>query len=168
MLRIPGWCEAAGLRVNGEASDEPLKPGTYVELKRAWKAGDLIELTLPLRPRMIKAHPKAEEIRNHVAVTRGPIVYCLEGMDLPDGVSILEVFAPDDMSLEAKMESELLGGVVTIEGQARRLYEDKGNGSLYLEAGMEQEEALDIRLIPYYAWNNRGIDEMTVWLPRRF
>ena len=168
MLRIPGWCEAAGLRVNGEASDEPLKPGTYVELKRAWITGDLIELTLPLRPRMIKAHPKAEEIRNHVAVTRGPIVYCLEGMDLPDGVSILEVFAPDDMSLEAKLESELLGGVVTIEGQARRLYEDKGNGSLYLEAGMEQEEALDIRLIPYYAWNNRGIDEMTVWLPRRF
>ncbi len=168
MLRVPGWCESAELRVNGDASDAPLRPGTYLELRRAWKAGDVIELTLPMRPRMLKAHPKAEEIRNHVAVTRGPIVYCLEGVDLPDGVSILEVYAPDDMSLQAKMESELLGGVVTLEAQARRLYEDNGASALYIEAGKEKEEALDIRLIPYYAWNNRGIDEMTVWLPRRF
>ena len=168
MLRIPGWCETASLRVNGAASDAPLTPGTYVELRRAWRAGDVIELTLPLRPRAIKAHPKAEEIRNHVAIMRGPIVYCLEGMDLPKGVSILEVYAPDDMPLQAKMESDLLGGVVTIEGEARRLYETNGGSALYLEAGKEKDEALDIRLIPYYAWNNRGIDEMTVWLPRRF
>ncbi len=168
MLRIPGWCDGAALRINGEASDMPLAPGTYVELTRAWNRGDVIELILPLAPRTIKAHPKAEEIRNHVAIMRGPIVYCLEGMDLPAGVSILEVYAPDDMPLEAKMESELLGGVVTIAGQARRLYEENGATALYLEAGREQEEALDIRLIPYYAWNNRGVDEMTVWLPRRF
>ena len=168
MLRIPGWCDGAALRINGEASDMPLAPGTYFELTRAWNRGDVIELILPLAPRTIKAHPKAEEIRNHVAIMRGPIVYCLEGMDLPAGVSILEVYAPDDMPLEAKMESELLGGVVTIAGQARRLYEENGATALYLEAGREQEEALDIRLIPYYAWNNRGVDEMTVWLPRRF
>ena len=56
-------------------------------------------------------------------------------MDLPDGVSILEVYAPDDMPLEAKMESELLGGVVTIEGQARRLYEENGATALYPGGG---------------------------------
>ena len=120
MLRIPGWREGAGLNVNGETSDAPLAPGTCVKLKRAWKAGVVIELTLPMRPRMIKAHPKAEEIRNHVAVMRGPMVYCLEGMDLPSGVSILEVYAPDDMPLEPKLESDLLGGVVTIAGLPRR------------------------------------------------
>ena len=168
MLRIPGWCDAPALRVNGEMSDLPLTPESYVEVNRAWKAGDVIELRLPMPPRKVKAHPKAEEIRNHVAIMRGPIVYCLEGMDLPDGVSILEVYVPDDMVLEAQMENELLGGVVTIEGQARRLYEENGESALYLEAGQEKEEALDIRLIPYYAWNNRGVDEMTVWLPRRF
>ena len=48
------------------------------------------------------------------------------------------------------------------------LYEDNEKGALYFEVGAESEEALDIRLIPYYAWNNRGVDEMTVWLPRRF
>ena len=168
MLRIPGWCDAAGLRVNGEASDMPLTAESYVEVKRAWQAGDVIELSLPMRPRLIKAHPKAEEIRNHVAVMRGPLVYCLEGIDLPSGVSILDVYAPNDMGLAASREADLLGGVMAIKGVARHITEVKGSDALYREAGNEREADLDITLIPYYAWNNRGISEMTVWLPRRY
>ncbi len=168
MLRIPGWSDESSLSVNDESSDVPLQPGSYAELKRAWKAGDVIELSLPMRPRMIKAHPKAEEIRNHVAVMRGPIVYCLEGLDLPAGISILDVYAPDDMGLTASREDELLGGVMAIKGVARHITERNGSKALYLEAGSEREADLDIMLIPYYAWNNRGINEMTVWLPRRY
>ena len=168
MLRIPGWCGDARLSINGEASDATLDGESYVELRRAWKSGDVIELHLPMRPRLIKAHPKAEEIRNHVAVMRGPIVYCLEGFDLPDDVSILDVYAPDDMRLTAKREDDLLGGVMTIKGDARHITERNGSNALYLEAGNEQEADLPIKLIPYYAWNNRGINEMTVWLPRRY
>ena len=167
-LRLPGWCDAAELRINGEASDAILAPASYVELKRVWRAGDVVELSLPMKPRMIKAHPKAEEIRNHVAVMRGPIVYCLEGVDLPDGVSILDVYAPDDMGLEASREANLLGGLTAIKGVARHITERNGSTALYLEVGDEREEHLDIRLIPYYAWNNRGVNEMTVWLPRRY
>lgn len=168
MLRIPGWCDAAGLAINGEPREEPLPPGTYVELKRGWKAGDVIELSLPMRPRLIKAHPKAEEIRNHVAVMRGPIVYCVEGLDLPAEVSILDVYAPDDMALTASLEEDLLGGIMAIKGVARHITERNGSPALYMEAGQEREEDLEITLIPYYAWNNRGINEMTVWLPRRY
>lgn len=168
MLRIPGWCDAAELSINGVASELPLNPGSYVEVKRAWSAGDVIELNLPMRPRMIKAHPKAEEIRNHVAVMRGPIVYCLEGHDLPEGVSILDVYAPDGMKLTAKWQDDLLGGVTAIQGRARHITERNGSAALYREAGDEREEDLDVTLIPYYAWNNRGVDEMTVWLPRRY
>ncbi len=168
MLRIPGWCGDACLSINGEASDATLDGESYVDLRRAWKSGDVIELHLPMRPRLIKAHPKAEEIRNHVAVMRGPIVYCLEGFDLPDDVSILDVYAPDDMRLTAKREDDLLGGVMTIKGDARHITERNGSNALYLEAGNEQEADLPIKLIPYYAWNNRGINEMTVWLPRRY
>ena len=168
MLRIPGWADGASLQINGDASDLPLNPQSYVELRRVWQAGDVIDLRLPLRPRIIKAHPKAEEIRNHVAIMRGPIVYCLEGVDLPEDVSMLEVYLPDETVLESKLDEDLLGGVVTISGAARRLYEENGSPDLYLQAGHEKEEQLDIRLVPYYAWNNRGIGEMTVWLPRRF
>ncbi len=168
MLRIPGWASDASLSVNGEPSNLDLTPGSYVELKRVWRAGDAIELRLPQQARVIKAHPKAEEIRNHVAIMRGPIVYCLEGVDLPADVSMLEVHAPDDMQLQATHEADLLGGVVTIMGTARQLVDENGPSALYWEAGDEREEPLDIKLIPYYAWNNRGISEMTVWLPRRF
>lgn len=168
MLRIPGWCGDASLSINGETSAAPLEPASYVELRRAWKSGDVIELGLPMRPRLIKAHPKAEEIRNHVAVMRGPIVYCLEGTDLPDVVSILDVYAPDDMRLTARREEDLLGGIITINGTARHITERNGSSALYMEAGNEEEAELDITMIPYYAWNNRGINEMTVWLPRRY
>ncbi len=166
MLRIPGWADAASLRVNGETSDLPLNPGTYANLRRTWQADDVVELRLPMRPRLVKAQPKAEEIRNHVAVMRGPLVYCLEGVDLPDDVSILEVHAPRDMQLEARRENDLLGGVTVLKGRTRRVLEGDQSEALYFDAGNEHEEDLDVTLIPYYAWNNRGITEMTVWLPR--
>ena len=166
-LRIPGWAKNASLSINGEGSDIPLAPGSYAELRRVWQAGDSLTLTLPMPPRLVKAHPKAEEIRNHVAVMRGPLVYCLEGVDLPDDVSILEVHAPGDMSLHAHQERDLLGGVTVVNAAARRVVDESENGNLYRDAVEEREEALDVRLIPYYAWNNRGVNEMTVWLPRR-
>lgn len=168
MLRIPAWAQGASLRINGEPSAAPLPPQAYAEITRVWQAGDVLELRLPLVPRALKAHPKAEEIRNHVAFMRGPIVYCLEGVDLPPEASILEIYAPDGMPLEARREEDLLGGVVTLNGRARRIVDENGAGALYWEAGKEREAALDIRLVPYYAWNNRGVAEMTVWLPRRF
>ncbi len=165
-LRIPGWTSEAALRCNGEDLDLPLSPGSYAAVERVWQAGDRLELHLPMRPRLIKAHPKAEEIRNHIAVMRGPLVYCLEGVDLPDDASILDVYAPDDMGLRAE-KTDLLGGVTILRGRALRVAESD-NGALYREAGGEQVEPLDITLIPYYAWNNRGVNEMTVWLPRRY
>ena len=168
MLRIPGWARDSELSINGETSDLELTSGSYAKLKRVWKPGDSVNLSLPMKPRSMKAHPKAEEIRNHLAVMRGPLVYCLEGIDLPDGVSILEVYAPDDMEFSASARQELLGGVTVINGKARRVTENGAANALYLEAGNEHEADLDITLIPYYAWNNRGISEMTVWLPRRY
>ncbi len=168
MLRIPGWTDGAALKLNGEPIRLALQPKTYVEVKRVWQSGDVIELDLPMKPRIIKAHPKAEEIRNHIAVMRGPLVYCLESADLPSDVSIFEVFAPTEMQLTPRLEKELLGGLTVLQGKARRVYEDsQDDNSLYSEIGDEREEDIDITLIPYYAWNNRGVGEMTVWLPRR-
>ncbi len=167
MLRIPGWTDGAELKINGESVQLAIQSKTYVEVKRVWNQGDVIELDLPMKPRMIKAHPKAEEIRNHVAAMRGPIVYCLEAADLPADVPILEVFAPTDMQLTPSLEKELLGGVTVLKGKACRVCNEGRDDSLYSEMGHESEENIDITLIPYYAWNNRGVHEMTVWLPRR-
>lgn len=168
MLRIPGWARDAELSINNTASDQALKPQSYVRLERVWQAGDTITLRLPMPPRLVKAHAKAEEIRNHVAVVRGPLVYCLEGVDLPDDVSILDVHAPDDMQMQAQQGQDPLDGLTVIKGRARRVVDSNPEGALYFDAGDEREQDLPVTLIPYYAWNNRGISEMTVWLPRSF
>ena len=80
-LRIPAWADGAELRVNGEAV-ESVEPGSYASIRRVWSAGDSVRLTLPLRVRAMKSHPMVEESRNHLAIMRGPIVYCLESVDL--------------------------------------------------------------------------------------
>ena len=61
----------------------------------------------------------------------------------------------------------VLGGLGVLKGRALRV-DESDNGALYSEAGGETAEPLDVTLIPYYAWNNRGVGEMTVWLPRRY
>ena len=76
MLRIPGWAGAVEVKINGETAGETPQPGQYFKIKRNWAAGDEIELNLPLPVRLLEAHPMVEESRNHLAVMRGPGVYC--------------------------------------------------------------------------------------------
>jgi DUF1680 family protein len=116
MLRIPGWSKNAGLQVNGKPVMAATKSGTYAALKRTWSAGDVIELELPMPVRLLEANPLVEENRNHVAVKRGPIVYCLESPDLPEGVAIFDVMIPANIKLKPVYEEDLLGGVVALTG----------------------------------------------------
>lgn len=164
-LRIPGWSDGATIAVNGETVEAATKPGTYKTLKRRWSKGDVVRLDLPLRPRLMMAHPEVEETHNQVAVMRGPIVYCLEGVDLPEGVSVYEVHIPREIELTARYDPHLLGGVVVLEGEACRHPNPDWAGRLYAELPKTPLRPLPIRLIPYYAWLNRGRSEMRVWLP---
>lgn len=163
-LRIPGWCDGATIAVNGEAAG-PAQPGTYVTLKRVWAVGETIHLNLPLEVQRVRSHPLVEETRNHVAIRRGPVVYCLEGIDLPDGVELLDVHLPRDGALEAVWESCLLGGVMTVQADAARLSVGEVDGPLYLRDPGAAPSPLTVKLIPYYAWENRGVSTMSVWLP---
>lgn len=162
-LRIPGWSSGATLTVN----DEPVTvsaPGTYTRIDRAWREGDVIALTLPMPVRVLRAHRLAEEATNQVAVRRGPVVYCLESADLPDGVVLEQAalrrsasFDPVDAEVEGHrviaLETEL---AVLPRGDANALYDDLPDAELSTVPG---------RLVPYYAWGNRGAGEMSVWLP---
>jgi DUF1680 family protein len=165
MLRIPGWAKGAALTVNGRPASQPPEPGTYCEVRRAWSAGDSLELNLPLRARVLQAHPLVEEARNQVAVQRGPVVYCLESCDLPRGVKVLDVVIPRDIALKPRFDGTLLGGVTVLEGKAEAVSEE-WSGELYREVPRTAARPVELRLIPYYAWGNRGPSEMTVWMPR--
>lgn len=165
MLRIPGWTKAATLRVNRRVVRADLQGGKYFELNRIWSTGDVIELDLPMGVRLIEANPLVEEVRNHVAIKRGPIVYCLESPDLPKGVKVSEIVIPRNIKLKPHFDRKLLGGVTVLKGEAEVFEQGAWPNQLYRELMPQKPKKVAIRLIPYYAWSNRGISQMSVWMP---
>lgn len=164
-LRIPAWTKGASLFVNNKQVKGELPGGQYVELAQPLKKGDVIQLRLPLRAKLIEANPMVEENRNQVAVQYGPLVYCMEGADLPQNCNLFDVSIPKDIHLQAV--KTVIGGMdmVALEGSFN--WNDRGawEGALYREINTMQVEKIKLKLIPYFAWNNRGLAEMSVWLP---
>ena len=164
-LRIPGWTKNASIRINEEAAIRNPRSGEYYEIRRLWRDGDRIKLVLPMPARLMEAHPLVEEARNQAAVCRGPIVYCLESTDLPDGVKVSDVSIPVDAILECGYDKQLLGGIVALEGKAHAHAAANWDNRMYREWNRTETSQIALRLIPYYAWDNRGDSEMTVWMP---
>lgn len=163
-LRVPDWCtEGAKITVNGEEQNIEAKAGTYATVNRTWKKGDVVSINMPMRTRIVEANPLVEESRGQVAVQRGPIVYCLESNDL-GGLSIDDIaipldakFTPVDMTIDGSR-------IKALEGEVINRSEASWKGQLYREA-TAKKQMVKVRLIPYYAWGNRGKSEMTVWMP---
>lgn len=164
-LRIPGWAEGATIRVNGKPIAEPQKAGAYASIERKWAAGDTIELNLPMEPRLMQAHPKAEELRNQVAVMRGPVLYCLESPDVDENIDLSNVYLPSDLNLEPVGAEDLPFEMKALKGNALYRAEPSWEGTLYRRLGSQPLKPIEIRMIPYFAWANRGRSTMTAWLP---
>jgi DUF1680 family protein len=168
MLRIPGWLSNfASFSVNGNPSAQPLARGRYFELRRTWASGDVVELDFPMPVRLMEANPYVEETRDQVAVMRGPLVYCLESNELPEGVRVLDVRVPREAKFTSRVDKDVAGGVVVVEGKATAQPQGDWKGRLYreIQPGVgPQKRDVDLRLVPYYAWGNRGGAEMTVWM----
>lgn len=167
-LRIPGWTSSASVRINDSPADNSPRPGSYFEVRRAWKAGDFVDLDLPMPARLMEANPLIEEDLNQVAVQRGPVVYCLESPDLTSVVRISDVLIHGDIHLIARYDRRLLDGIVVLEGKALARPEEDWKGTLYRELEPEKFKSINVRFIPYCVWQNRGPSEMSVWLPRAY
>ncbi|WP_229209702.1 aceric acid hydrolase [Dyadobacter koreensis] len=164
-LRIPGWCSDAKLLVNGKSQTVKLTPGEYAEIDNTWKSGDKIELMLPMPVRLIESNPLVEETRNQVAVKRGPVVYCLESMDLPKGKTIFDVAIPVKNNLKPSRLTIENSPIMSLEGEAALVDNSNWSKKLYREISTETPKMIPVRLVPYYAWGNRGHNDMSVWLP---
>jgi len=164
-LRIPGWCSDAKVLVNGKSSAVKSTPGEYAELANTWKSGDKIELLLPMPVRLIESNPLVEETRNQVAVKRGPVVYCLESMDLPKGKTIFDVAIPAKNNLKPSRITIENSPIMGLEGQAVLVDNSNWSKKLYREISTQTSKTIPVRLVPYYAWGNRGHNDMSVWLP---
>ena len=157
-LHKPNWCNHYSVTVNGEPAD--------LTITRKWKKGDVVELRLDMPVRLIEANPLVEEAKNQVAVMRGPVVYCLEGQDIQGGHRINDIVIPADIQLK-EVPMTLKGHTFTaLEGDALLANQQPwDNQTLYRELTRPNRQAVRIRLIPYYAWDNRGIQDMSLWLP---
>ena len=140
-LRIPGWCTSYTLAVNGEAVEAPVDKG-YAVISRKWKDGDTVSLDFEMPVRLVDAGPLVKEDLGKRAVQRGPLVYCIEEVDNPEGFDSLRL--TEDAQFDAAFDPELLRGVVAITAES-------AGGRL--------------RFIPYYAWDNREAGRMKVWVP---
>jgi DUF1680 family protein len=164
-LRIPDWASGSTVKINSKPFGNRPEAGRYFEIGRTWSVGDVIELDLPMRVQLIKANPLIEELRNQVAIKRGPIVYCLESADLPESVKVAEVVIPSDINLKPIFKQDLLGGVTVLAGDAFAVSQAHWADMLYREIQAEGKKPVKITLIPYFAWSNRCLSEMTVWMP---
>jgi uncharacterized protein len=164
-LRIPGWARGrpvpsdlyraadpkvppVGLTINGQAADPAPRDDGYVHLQRRWQAGDVVELDLPMPVRRVHAHESVKDDQGKVALMRGPLVYCLEGVD--HDFSVSGAALPDGAEVAAEHRQDLLGGVTVLRGQALA----------------DGKKPAPFTAVPCYAWQNRGKTEMTVWIQR--
>ena len=148
---------------------EPVEPGRYAALTRRWRAGDRVVLEIDVSPRLTAANPRIDAVRGCLALERGPVVYCLEELDLPAGVELAEVAV--DSSAEPVDSGSVahLGGVpaVTLAGVVRDLDGWRETEYRDVQALPEAAPAFPTRLyaVPYFAWANRDEGEMRVWIP---
>jgi len=160
-MRITGWAQGKpvpgdlyryresevppySLTVNGQQVSPKLEKG-YAVLKRTWQAGDTVELKLPMPIHRVIANKEIETDRGRVALERGPLVYCIEGID--NGGRARDIVLPESTELVAEHQTDLLGGVTVLRAK---------NG-----AGAGERRFI---AVPYYAWSNRGDGEMCVWI----
>jgi DUF1680 family protein len=170
-LRIPAWCEeGARLAVNGEAHAGAPRPGTYLELRRDWSPGDVVHLQLPVSVRRIQCHPYVSENAGRVALMRGPLLYCVEGVDHPS-LDLRDLRLADDAPISTSHGPDLLGGVVVLQAPAWRVppapaWTDRLYRTLPSHLDDAVPQPVGLTAIPYYAWANRDAGPMQVWLPR--
>ncbi len=162
--RVPSWASALSFWVNGvpveggvwgaerppdiqtpnsqTASGYDPRASWYLPITRTWNPGDLIELEFEMAINLRATHPKVKSTQGQVAVTYGPLVYCLESVDNPE----VNIFAAklDPASLYPEMDSELFDGITILCGKT--------------------SEGRPLTFIPYYLWANRGESKMTVYV----
>ena len=165
-LRQPSWTAQPVVSVNGQPVEATVEHG-YMLINRQWKRGDTVTIDMPMTTTIIEANPLVEECRGQVAVMRGPIVYCLESQDLSGGIDIDDVVLP--VSAQFRTVETTIGGskMIALETEAYLRDEARWDGQLYRPAATVKK-TVTVRLIPYYAWGNRGHGEMTVWLPTTY
>ncbi|MCF0198468.1 MAG: glycoside hydrolase family 127 protein [Bacteroidaceae bacterium] len=172
-LRIPGWVrglpvpsglysyaddvpQTYSVKVNGQTVEAELEDG-YFGIERKWKKGDCVEIHFDMPARTVQATDEVEADRGRVAVTRGPLVYCAEFPDNDFDLGTLLLNQSPQFS--ATYKADKLCGINELATEAQTLR--------FADNGKLTTTDVELRLIPYYAWNHRGSGRMLVWIPQQ-
>lgn len=160
-LRISSW--ATGATVDGET----VPAGAYHRVEQEWSVGQTVELRLPMTTRAVAADPRADAIRGCVALERGPLVYAVEQLDQADDVQVDDLHLVPGEEVGTNHDPDLLGGVTVVRVRGRRGTGHHDRAWPFAEGNGDQVgDEVDVVAIPYYAWANREVGAMRVWLPR--
>lgn len=164
LLRIPGWSQGSTISVNGKNINETITSGSYQKIAQKWKKGDVIELNIPMPVELMQANPLVEEVKNQVAVKRGPIVYCLESNELPANTKVNDVI----LDVNSKFTTDFIKidnrQLLSITASSSVTSDNSWDKKLYKPLSAKENKETTIKLIPYFAWGNHGKGEMSVWL----
>jgi hypothetical protein len=167
-VRIPGWAEGATVTAAGWGLHESPKPGEYFEIHRRWEPGDKVHVVFELKARLVRANPLVREDAGRVALERGPLVYCLEQPDQA-GFNLMDAALLDDgTGFVSEFQKDLLGGVMILKHRGTVVDRPFNSEPLYLSFHDQTERpgaVVALTYIPYYAWANREISRMEVWVP---
>jgi uncharacterized protein len=173
-IRIPGWAqdkpvpsdlysfvdkaeEPPVIKVNGVDRLLNVHRG-YAMIADKWQDGDKIEISLPMPVRKVVANENVRADTGRICIQRGPLVYCAEAVD--NSGKALNIVLPQTAKLEPEFRPDLLNGISVISGEALAGYFDQKSQTI-------QTKPQKLTVIPYYAWNHRGVGEMEVWFNSR-
>jgi DUF1680 family protein len=167
-LRVPGWADSAQVSVNGKSVPGAM-PGAYLPIRRRWSAGDVVRLAVDVAPQVIAANPRIADDSGRVVVQRGPLIYCLEEIDQPTGISLSDVAVNPGRrpaeQFQPEFKPDLLGGMVVLHHTGAVYDRGSSEKMLYSRYSVEAPRSRKVPLtfIPYYAWANRQATSMQVW-----
>jgi uncharacterized protein len=166
-LRIPSWADRVQVAVNDQ-SITGAKPGAYLPIRRRWSPGDIIQLSVEVKPQVIEANPRVADDTGRVAIQRGPLIYCLEEVDQPSGVSLSDVAVNPGRhaaeQFQSEVRSDLLGGMVVLHHEGAVYERGASESTLYSRYSREESSRkVPLTFIPYYAWANLQATSMQVW-----
>jgi DUF1680 family protein len=174
-LRAPGWSNRFTVEGNSEVKENATptsKESGYLRIRRRWSPGDKFLLTFNMEPQLIESNTRVVENNGRVAVQRGPLVYCMEGLDQPEGTSLADVSIRvgaknSGNGFTESFEKDLLDGIVVLRHEGAVSKTSAARSSLYFSADAPASSSakLTLTFIPYYAWLNRRPSPMQVWTP---
>lgn len=169
-VRVPGWANGASVAVNGKP-ESSVKAGEYLPLRRTWKPGDRVSLKFPMETVPVAANPRVAEDRGKVAVRRGPMIYCVEGIDQPEGVALADasivVGGHGHDEFRSEYKADMLDGIMVLHHRGSAYEVSSAEEALYapVKSMAPKTRPVDLTFIPYYVWANRKSSTMEVWVP---